>query len=98
MASDMKSSTIFRRHKLARAVFQYLSAAVIPFSFTRALSAQTLLHRYSFASDVMDSVGGANGTIVAPNGGAAATISSGLNLPGSGGGFGNSGYVSLPSG
>ena len=36
---------------------------------------QTLLHRYSFASDASDSVGGANGTLVAPSGGNAATIS-----------------------
>lgn len=59
----------------------------------------TLLHRYSFVHDASDSVGGANGTIVAPNGGAAATISNGLKLPGSTAAkFGYSGYVSLPSG
>jgi len=62
------------------------------------LSAQTLLHRYSFVSDASDSVGTANGTIVAPKTGGAATISNGLSLPGSGGGFGTSGYVSLPAG
>ena len=56
-----------------------------------------LLHRYSFVSDASDSVGGANGTNVAPNGGAAATINKGLVLPGSTAGkFGYSGYVSLP--
>jgi hypothetical protein len=59
----------------------------------------TLLHRYSFVSDASDSVGGANGTIVAPNGGAAARINHGLVLPGNTvGGFGYSGYVSLPGG
>ncbi len=59
----------------------------------------TLQHRYSFVSDATDSVGGANGTIVAPNGGAAATIHNGLSLPGNTQGkFGYSGYVSLPSG
>jgi hypothetical protein len=56
-----------------------------------------LLHRYSFVSDASDSVGGANGTIVAPNGGNAASIANGLNLPG-GGGPGFSGYVTLPAG
>jgi hypothetical protein len=58
-----------------------------------------LLHRYSFISDASDSVGGANGTIVAPNGGGAATINHGLSLPGSTTpAFGYSGYLSLPSG
>ncbi|MGC9942616.1 MAG: LamG-like jellyroll fold domain-containing protein [Verrucomicrobiota bacterium] len=61
------------------------------------LSAQTLLHRYSFVSDASDSVGGANGVIIAPNGGTAATIADGLTLPGGGGG-GFSGYVALPGG
>ncbi|MGA2246669.1 MAG: LamG-like jellyroll fold domain-containing protein [Verrucomicrobiota bacterium] len=60
---------------------------------------QVLLHRYSFVSDASDSIGGADGTIVAPNGGSAATIDNGLILPGNqNGGFGFSGYVSLPSG
>ena len=59
----------------------------------------TLLHRYSFVSDATDSVGGANGTIVAPSGGAVATINNGLVLPGNRhGNFGYSGYVSLPGG
>ncbi|HWF18281.1 MAG TPA: LamG-like jellyroll fold domain-containing protein, partial [Verrucomicrobiae bacterium] len=71
---------------------------MISFAFSGVLSAQTLLHRYSFASDASDSVGTANGHIVAPNGGSPATISNGLNLPGSGGPFGASGYVSLPNG
>ena len=58
-----------------------------------------LQHRYSFATDATDSVGGANGTNVPPNGGGAATFANGLILPGnSGGGFGVSGYVSLPGG
>jgi hypothetical protein len=60
-----------------------------------------LKHRYSFASDASDSVGGPawNGTLVAGTGNIPATISQGLNLPGNpGGGFGVSGYVSLPAG
>ncbi|HEV2330036.1 MAG TPA: LamG-like jellyroll fold domain-containing protein [Verrucomicrobiae bacterium] len=58
-----------------------------------------LEHRYSFVSDASDSVGGANGTIVAPNGGSAATIANGLSLPGNThGGFAYSGYVLLPHG
>jgi uncharacterized protein YjdB len=64
---------------------------------------QVLLHRYSFATDASDSVGGPiwNGTLVGASGGANATIANGLNLPGNqvvGGGFGYSGYVSLPNG
>ena len=59
----------------------------------------SLAHRYSFVSDASDSVGGANGSIVAPNGGGAATIAHGLFLPGNTvGGFGYSGYVSLTTG
>ncbi len=58
---------------------------------------QALQHRYSFVSDASDSVGGANGTIVPPTTGGAATITNGLSLPGSGGG-GVSGYVALPAG
>jgi uncharacterized protein YjdB len=60
-----------------------------------------LAHRYSFATDASDSVGGTNwdGTLVAPLTGNAATINNGLSLPGNTqGGFGYSGYVSLPSG
>jgi hypothetical protein len=58
-----------------------------------------LLHRYSFAQNANDSVGNANGTLVAPNGGAAATINHGLFLPGNTvGGYGYSGYLSLPAG
>jgi hypothetical protein len=68
-------------------------------SVTLSVAPPTLLHRYSFVSDATDSVGGANGAIVAPNGGGAATISHGLVLPGNAvGGFGYSGYVSLPAG
>jgi len=60
---------------------------------------KALLHRYSFVNDASDSIGGANGTLVAPNGGSAATINHGLILPGNTvGGSGYSGYVSLPSG
>ncbi|HEY3861256.1 MAG TPA: LamG-like jellyroll fold domain-containing protein [Verrucomicrobiae bacterium] len=63
------------------------------------LSAQTLTHRYSFAIDASDSVGGANGTIVAPKSGPPASINNGLFLPGNaGGGNGISGYVALPNG
>jgi uncharacterized protein YjdB len=66
------------------------SISVTPFS---------LLHRYSFATDASDSVGGANGTLVPPSGGAAASIANGLILPGNTiGGVGYSGYVSLPDG
>jgi uncharacterized protein YjdB len=60
-----------------------------------------LAHRYSFATDASDSVGGTNwdGTLVAPLTGNAATINNGLSLPGNTqGGFGYSGYVSFPSG
>jgi hypothetical protein len=70
-------------------------------SATLSIQQAVLLHRYSFASDASDSVGGANGKIIAPanaNGGAA-TIANGLSLPGNtSGGFGYSGYVSLPAG
>ena len=61
------------------------------------LSAQTLQHRYSFVSDASDSVGTANGTVVAPNGGSSITINNGLPMPG-GGGPGFSSYVTLPAG
>jgi len=60
-----------------------------------------LTHRYSFVNDASDSVGGPawKGRLVSPNGGAAAAIAHGLALPGNThGGFGYSGYVSLPSG
>ena len=64
-----------------------------------AVQQAILQHRYSFITDASDSVGGANGTIVAPKTGSAATISNGLSLPGNTtGGFGYSGYVSLPNG
>ena len=67
------------------------------FALPCLLSAQTLQHRYSFVSDASDSVGGANGTLVGPTTGTAATINNGLTLPG-GGGPGFSGYVTLPAG
>jgi hypothetical protein len=58
-----------------------------------------LLHRYSFVSNAVDSIGGANGTLIGPNGGTAASINHGLVLPGNThGGFGYSGYVALPAG
>jgi len=61
------------------------------------LSAQTLQHRYSFVSDASDSVGGANGTVMDPQGGSSVTINNGLVLPG-GGAQNYSGYVTLPGG
>jgi len=68
-------------------------------SATLTVIQANLLHRYSFVSDASDSVGGANGTLVPPTTGGAATIANGLNLPGNpGGGYGVSGYVSFPSG
>lgn len=66
-------------------------------SITLNVLQAVLLHRYSFVSTATDSVGHANGTIVAPNGGTAATISGGLTLPGGGGG-GYSGYLAFPQG
>jgi hypothetical protein len=51
----------------------------------------TMIHRYSFATDASDSIGGANGTLIGD-----ATVSGGqLILPG---GPNGSGYVSLPGG
>lgn len=91
--------TPFSRPLLARVLFRPLALTVL--LLPTLLPAQTLLHRYSFASDASDSVGGAawTGTLVPPNGGAAATISNGLILPGNpGGGNGVSGYLSLPNG
>src|ERR1019366_201123 len=88
----------FSRHGFARAASNRLIALTLSFlALPCLLSAQTLQHRYRFATDASDSVGTANGTIVAPNGGTAATINNGLTLPGGGGG-GFSGYVALPSG
>jgi uncharacterized protein YjdB len=69
------------------------------FALPCLLPAQTLLHRYSFATDASDSVGDANGSVIPPNGGNPAMINNGLTLPGNaGGGSGVAGYVSLPSG
>ncbi|HZV36934.1 MAG TPA: LamG-like jellyroll fold domain-containing protein, partial [Verrucomicrobiae bacterium] len=67
-------------------------------SISVALNVQTaiLQHRYSFVSDASDSVGGANGTLIAGNN--PATIANGLFLPGSGTSGNPSGYVSLPNG
>ena len=70
-------------------------------SATLTVVPAVLLHRYSFVSDASDSVGGPswNGAIVPPAGGSAAAIANGLFLPGNtGGGYGVSGYVALPSG
>jgi uncharacterized protein YjdB len=88
----------FSRYGLARAGSKNLISLILSFlALPCWLSAQTLLHRYSFVSDASDSVGSANGTLVAPNGGSSASINNGLTLPG-GGGPGYSGYVSLPAG
>jgi uncharacterized protein YjdB len=90
--------TTFAWPGLARLAPHHLVALTLIFlGLPCLLPAQTLQHRYSFVSDASDSVGSANGTIVPPTTGTAATISSGLSLPGGGGG-GYSGYVSLPSG
>jgi len=94
----MKTSTkipLSRFGSLRAVSFKYLVALLL-LALPGLLSAQTLVHRYSFATDASDSVGGANGTLVAPSGGAAATITNGLLLPG--GGVNNNGYVALPSG
>lgn len=90
----------FGRQGFVRVVFVRLIALTLfCFALPCLLSAQTLLHRYSFATDASDSVGGAtwNGTLEVPNGGSSATINNGLILPG-GGGPGYSGYVTLPAG
>ena len=73
------------------------AAAALAVVLASTANAQTLLHRYSFVSDLTDSVGGATGTSNAPSGGSPITVANGLTLPG-GGGPGFSGYVSLPSG
>lgn len=57
-------------------------------------SAQTLQHRYSFATDASDSIGAANGTLV----GNASITNNSLKLPGGGTSANPQGYVSLPSG
>jgi uncharacterized protein YjdB len=88
----------FSRLGFTRAAFKPLIALPLCLGLLPGLlSGQTLLHRYSFVSDASDSVGTANGTVVAPNGGAPASINNGLALPG-GGGPGFSGYVALPAG
>jgi uncharacterized protein YjdB len=74
-------------------------AGVTGTSGSITVTPQTLVNRYSFVSDASDSVSGADGTLVAPTTGTAATINNGLSLPGNTvGGFGYSGYVSLPTG
>ena len=90
---DGKSPGFTLAHASKRLIALGLTVLALP----SLLSAQTLQHRYSFVSDASDSVGTANGTIVAPNGGSTVTIANGLQLPGGGGG-GYSGYVTLPSG
>ncbi|HKW28536.1 MAG TPA: LamG-like jellyroll fold domain-containing protein [Verrucomicrobiae bacterium] len=72
-------------------------AGVTGTSATITVSPMALIHRYSFVSDASDSVGGANGTVVAATTGTNVTINNGLTLPG-GGGPGYSGYVTLPGG
>ncbi|HEY1786512.1 MAG TPA: LamG-like jellyroll fold domain-containing protein [Verrucomicrobiae bacterium] len=74
-----------------------LASGLALFALPCLLSAQTLQHRYSFVSDASDSVGGANGTVIAQTTGTAASINNGLVLAG-GGGPGFSGYVTLPAG
>ncbi|MGA2749309.1 MAG: LamG-like jellyroll fold domain-containing protein [Verrucomicrobiota bacterium] len=77
-----------------------VSATVDGVTCTSALitvTPQVLEHRYSFISDASDSVGGADGTVVTGTDGSTPTITNGLALPGNQkGGFGESGYVSLP--
>ena len=91
-------SRIFTRRRFVHPASQALGVLALSlFALPCLLSAQNLQHRYSFVSDASDSVGTANGTVVAPNGGTAATINNGLTLPG-GGGPGFSGYVTLPAG
>jgi hypothetical protein len=67
------------RPGVARALLNYLIAVALPLALPGVISAQTLQHRYSFATDATDSVGGANGTSVPGNN--AAIISNGLMLP-----------------
>ena len=101
LLKDMKPSINGEsaRHGFARVASRRLIGTILFFlALPCLLSAQTLQHRYSFVSDASDSVGGPtwDGTVVAPSGGTAATISSGLMLPGGGGN--NNGYVALPAG
>jgi hypothetical protein len=91
--------TTFARFGLARLAAHHLLALTLIFlSLSCLLQAQTLEHRYSFATNANDSVGTANGTLVQPTSGAAANISNGLYLPGTGTSGNPSGYVSLPNG
>ena len=86
-----------RSGRFSAASKRLLVLALASLALPSLLPAQTLQNRYSFATDATDSVGGANGTVVNPNGGSACTFNHGLILPGGGGG-GHSGYVTLPSG
>jgi len=100
--NDMKLSRVQRRSPFGfvRAVTKpFIASTLCLLAVPSWLSAQTLQHRYSFVSDASDSVGGANGTIVAPGNGAGSpvVINNGLFLPG-GGGPNYSGYVTLPAG
>src|SRR5271170_1223259 len=87
------------RHGLDLVASNHLLALTLIFlGLPCLLPAQTLVHRYSFASTANDSVGTANGTLVPPSAGkAAATISNGLSLPGTGTTGSPSGYVQLPN-
>jgi uncharacterized protein YjdB len=70
-------------------------------SATLTVEQAILKHRYSFISDASDSVGGPawNGLVVTGVNLTVPTINNGLSLPGNThGGFGYSGYVSLPDG
>ena len=49
---------------VVRSFRRALAATLICLGLPGFLSAQTLLHRYSFVSDASDSVSAANGTIV----------------------------------
>src|SRR5579883_2075365 len=82
-------------HSLSRTAGVCLIAVMsVLLGWPRLLPAQTLQHRYSFASDASDSVGGANGTLV----GNAIITNHALLLPGGGTSANPSGYVSLPNG
>jgi uncharacterized protein YjdB len=96
----LKISRIFSPHGFSRAVSKRLILLTLSlFAIPCLLPAQTLLHRYSFATDATDSVGGADGTLISGSGNNPASIGGGLILPGNaGGGSGVSGYLSLPDG
>ncbi len=81
------------RRCVAASVFFAISALIGLLS-PRALSAQTLQHRYSFANNASDTVGAANGTLI----GNAYITNGSLVLPGGGDSDNPEGYVSLPNG